>query len=95
MANPTFLDVFGSSETDTQAAIALLGLPVPTDARGALLSILERLTSQYAEMLTERELNIYLLETTRTNIDIDTQRRTYNFSLDLALVVGSVEDEAV
>lgn len=95
MANPTYLEVFGANETDTKAAIASLGLPVPTDARGALLTVLERLNTQYQVMLTTRELNIYLLDTTRANIDIDTQRRTYNFSLDLALVVGSIEDEAI
>ena len=76
MANPTYLEVFGANETDTKAAIASLGLPVPTDARGALLTVLERLNTQYQVMLTTRELNIYLLDTTRANIDIDTQRRT-------------------
>ena len=93
--NPSYDDVFGADETNTKAAIASLGLPVPTDARGALLSILDRLVTQYNSMLETRELNIYLLNSTRENIDIDTQRRTYNFSLDLALVVGGVEDEAV
>ncbi len=93
--NPSYEDVFGADETNVKAAIASLGLPVPTDARGALLTILERLNAQYQIMLTTRELNIYLLNSTRSNIDIDTQRRTYSFSLDLALVVGSVEDEAI
>lgn len=95
MSNPTYLEVFGESEADVKDAIASLGLPVPTDARGAVFSILERLKTQHEEMVTQRQLDIYLLETTKANIDIDTQRRTYNFTLDLALVVGSVEDEAV
>ena len=93
--NPTYLEVFGSTESDTKAALASFGLPVPTDARGALFSVLERLNTQYQAMLTTRELDIYLLISSKENIDLDTQRRTYNFSLDLALVVGSVEDEAV
>jgi hypothetical protein len=95
MANPTFLEVFGANETDTKAAIASLGLPVPTDARGAVLSIMERLKSSYDTMLENRELNIYQFESTRENIDIDTQRRTYTITLDLALVPGPIEDEAI
>jgi len=95
MANPTFLEVFGANETDTKAAIASLGLPVPTDARGAVLSLMERLKSSYDTMLENRELNIYQLESTRENIDIDTQRRSYTITLDLSLVPGPIEDEAV
>jgi hypothetical protein len=95
MANPTYLEVFGANETDTLAAMASLGLPVPTDARGAVLSLLERLKSSYATMLEVRELNIYRLESTRNNIDIDTQRRTFTITLDLALVPGQIENEAI
>lgn len=95
MANPTFLEVFGANETDTKAAIASLGLPVPTDARGALLTLLERLNTQYQAMLETRELNIYVFNSTRENIDIDSQRRTYTISMDLALVPGPIEDEAI
>ena len=42
MANPTYLEVFGANETDTKAAIASLGLPVPTDARAGLFQKRER-----------------------------------------------------
>lgn len=94
--NPTSEEIFGVSQTVVNQALTLLGIVAPsTDARRSAFLLIESLASNYQELLNTRSLNAYQVAVTRQNLDIDTQRRTYLFTLDLSIDITNIEDEPV
>jgi hypothetical protein len=96
MANPTPQTILGVPEGTVSAILTNLNLAPTTDARLATREILNVLHQNYqTNFALTAPLQTYTVAKSATNIDLNTQRETYTFTVDLALVATSVIDEPV
>lgn len=96
MANPTSETILGVAEGTVSAILTDLSLPATTDARLATREILNALHQNYqTNFALTAPLQTYTVAKSATNIDLNTQRETYTFTVDMALVATSVLDEPV
>lgn len=95
MANPTFDQLFGTNQTPTNEALALLGItPAVTDARLAVQRIVALLEENYAALSAANvNLSTYSILKEAENVDIDTQRQIFTFTFDMKIAATTVEDE--
>lgn len=94
MANPTYDQLTGIEESAFAAVLAALYLPSTSDPRLAIQQILSHLVGSYNAVFAEASpLTTYSASLNRNNIDIDTQRQTFMFTVDMTLVPAGVDNE--
>lgn len=95
MANPTSEQIFGVNTAAVDTALTALGLTNPTgDARLAAQKIVSRLQENYETLVSgTANLNTYDVAKEAENIDTDTQRQIYTFTIDMKLTAISVDNE--
>ncbi|WP_055077260.1 hypothetical protein [Pseudanabaena sp. 'Roaring Creek'] len=96
MSNPTSTQLLNVADTALASALTSLGLPATSDARLAIREILNALQTQYATNFgATAPLVTYTSSKSAQNIDLETQRETYTFTVDMAISLTAPKDEPV
>jgi hypothetical protein len=95
MTIPTSAQVFGVSNVKLGVAFTALDLDVVGDARTDAHTLINALNSYYQSIPEADRPSAYKASKSVRNIDIDTQRQTFTFTFDMALVIGGIEGEPV